>query len=327
MRATYLILFTILIFSSCVQQEDELIVKNEKPKISKLQELDYYNARGTMGDSVTGVVGFGYDITGFIDSTSVKAKVVEHLPYFQKSYPRSSEWSSSNFGYNYVDFTNRLNKYDDIHRITQKFNFLSMFKQAYSNEIIDLNSIIVYNSSISVEKAMSCSPYYTFVSATESFKKDLIELDAQRIVQKYGTHIIESYTCGQRFDFLYVIGTDKFNPNIDIDKYINFKVNDLLEAKNSITQIKTGYELAKEIYIFNYSGTQNKCFGLVNIGEENVSTIQSFFENASYSNDNNISQINQLKPIFNFIEDEDKKLEVKRYVEDYMQKAVAIARR
>jgi hypothetical protein len=321
MKKNYLLLFAILIFVSCVQQNDELITKNEKPKNTRFQELDYTTGNGTMGDPETGILGYGYDITGFVDSTSVKAKVVGYFERIHKAYPSSSERGMSNVGHSYNDFILKFNNLDDAHTITQKFNFASMFKQAYLNEEIDLNSIIVYNSSITTQLHMAIRLFSNIVT-TESFQKDVIELDASKIVEKYGTHIILDYLCGQRYEFLYIIGTDKYNHNINIDKYISFKVNDLRNAKSTALDIKTGYEHAKEFYVFNYSGTKQKSFGMVTMGEENSSEIKTYFEGINYSNNNNISKINKLEPIYSFIDDENKKLEVKKYIEEYMQMAV-----
>lgn len=135
----YLLLFVILIFVSCVRHDDELITKNEKPKNTRFHELEYTSTNGTMGDSETGILGYGYDITGFIDSTSVRAKVVEELNFghFVKSNPRMSEWGMGKTGYSYDDFILRLNYIDaTTHRTTQKFNFISMFKQAFIMKIL-----------------------------------------------------------------------------------------------------------------------------------------------------------------------------------------------
>lgn len=157
---------------------------------------------------------------------------------------------------------------------------------------------------------------------TKSFQKDVVELDATKIVEKYGTHVVFEYLCGQRYDFFYIIGTDKNKNNIDIDKYINFKVNDLRNKKSTAFDIKTGFEHAKEFYVFNYTGTKQKSFGMVTMGDENSSEIKTYFDGINYSNNNNISKINRLEPIYSFIEDENKKLEVKKYIDDYMQRAV-----
>lgn len=278
-----------------------------------------------MGDPETGILGYGYDITGFLDSTSVRAKVVEdlNLGHFVKSNPRMSAWGMGKTAYSYDDFILGLNYIDaTAHRITQKFNFISMFKQAFLNEDVDLNSIILYNSSITAELDMRVSATLSLNVTTKSFQKDVVELDATKIVEKYGTHIIFEYLCGQRYDFIYIIGADKYNHNIDIDNYLSFKVNDLRNAKSTVTEIKTGFEHAKEFYVFNYSGTKQKSFGMVTMGDENSSEIKTYFEGINYSNNNNISKINKLEPIYSFIDDENKKLEVKKYIEEYMQMAV-----
>ena len=76
-RHLFMVLPLVALFVSCESAIDE----KELPQVSSsLEEFKYPLGTGSSGDGVYGLLGYGYDATGFCDTVSVKAKVFAAFP-------------------------------------------------------------------------------------------------------------------------------------------------------------------------------------------------------------------------------------------------------
>jgi len=71
---SFLLLTAFLI--SC-NNENEPQATDKTVPVSVLTKLNFPDSIGSSGDATTSILGYGYDATGFCDSVSVKAKVLD----------------------------------------------------------------------------------------------------------------------------------------------------------------------------------------------------------------------------------------------------------
>jgi hypothetical protein len=149
---------------------------------------------------------------------------------------------------------------------------------------------------------------------------------------KYGTHVITNYFNGTKFEALYRC---KFSP---INGFISYSNGDVCEDlfinrmgeftggifgifKNPInTNTQKGQ--TDEQLIYNSIGSKNKICGMINTTDYNPDSIQ--FNAGSVFGEGNIKTqfikigSNGIIPIYELINDENKKQEVKVYIEGYL---------
>lgn len=68
--------------------------------------------------------------------------------------------------------------------------------------------------------------YYDYL--TDSFKKDVVSMDAQALFSKYGTHFLKSVELGGRLDFTYALESDSKTDVDDVSVLLDLNVDNVL---------------------------------------------------------------------------------------------------
>jgi len=319
MKTIFPLILIFLLFSC--KKADTLIPK------STLTELVYPTNIGSSGDTLTSVLGYGYDATGICDTLSVRAKILNLNQSGElvtgKFFTGGTELLS---GYNYSDFLSNLDKYPNKlseSKIAILSHIRSLLKLAYKSDSIDLNSAYAYYSQ---RYLYSGSHYYINYQKldseiTSNFKSDSKILSPEKIVQKYGTHVLTDAVIGTKLEVLYTCNLNSFNAE-GVEQGLYKRMNQYFGIISGTTKSEN-YTLKNEQLIYNSIGSKIKLFGLINATDYNPDNI--YFNSDSIFGNNLKYQFISIRtdglvPIYDLIQDPAKKLELKNYIDFYVIK-------
>lgn len=166
---------------------------------------------------------------------------------------------------------------------------------------------------------------------SNEFTEDLKNLSADRIVERYGTHVLTDFVIGGRYKLIFrsVIAKqmDSSTKRKAVEssfelslKKIGFSVN--VENSTQIDESLTVENQAKELYILFYGGNGTNLKYDLEKGMPTGVDIQGW-ENSVKLGNVNLTQINweETYPIYEFIQDPIKKQEIKMAVERHIEQA------
>ena len=329
-KLSYLIVLLSLL-TSCnnnqeVQQEEKF-----QPSPSSNVDLLYPIGVGSSGDEILGLLGYGYDATGFCDTISVRAKVLENIPkgnlgigYISSTFPvlvSGADFAQLlgviNFPYNVNDCGVMLASH-----------LKSLLKLANKSDSIDSKSAYVYNATTYY---YSHNYYYygadTKNYITPDFKKDVLALSASELVAKYGTHILTNVFGGIKFEVLYRFKSDSYYDENVAKEYFQARMKEYIGGIPMY--IKTGIApVTKKIktdeqFIYNSIGCRKKLCGVITSTDSNPDSItvdvNQVFKAGNYKPQFIAIGERGTIPIYELISDETKKQEVKTYIDKYMK--------
>lgn len=298
----------------------------EKPLLPSTEiHLTYPQGIGSSGDGPTALLGYGYDATGLRDTISVKAKVVATFPanLLCIDYPNSA-FSTTLSASNFMELSEKVNdKYNGSTLFSKHLE--ALLKLANKSEVINDNYAFTYYSLTGYTEHLSFYPEIDWsANLHPQFKQDIINLKAQQIVEKYGTHVLNDIFMGYRFEILYFCKSGMDLPLLasacENQCYTRMK-QFMGGIPMVITESKSDFVTppTNETMIYNNLGSTKKMCGLINITDYNPDSIRLDLisplknENIKYQFISVGSR--GLLPLYEFIQDETKKLEVKAYID------------
>jgi len=326
MKKTIALLLLLSILVSCYDQSDKTELQTElQTSPSTSINLIYPSGSGYSGDSINGLLGYGYDATGFCDTISVRAKIFDSLPDYSFGYPSTTFPTLIN-GSSFEDLINNIDsRYTEESGVALTQHLESLMRLAFKSDSIDSGyaytyySISYYNS----VRGMFIieSEYQKYLST--NFKNDVVSLSPKELISKYGTHVLTDVFSGTKFEVLYRCKFGYQNSGSDCEQLFYNRMKEYIGGTfGIITDYSTNTKLSQtnEQFIYNSIGSSKKLCGVINATDYNPDSIRL-----------NIQQIfNNLKtqfisigkdgilPIYELISDETKKQEVKTYIEKYM---------
>lgn len=319
MKTIFPMILFFLLFSC--KKTDTLIPK------STLTELEYPTNIGSSGDTLTSVLGYGYDATGICDTFSVRAKIL--------NLNQSGELVTGKFrtgstellsGYNFSAFLNDLDKYPNKlsePKIAILSHIRSLLKLAYKSDIIDINYSYAYYSQ---KYLYSGSHYYINYleldsEITSNFKSDIKILSPEKIVQKYGTHVLTDAVIGTKFEILYRCDLTSYDVEV-VEQGLYKRMNQYFGATSGTIKSENNTPKNEQL-IYNSIGSKTKLFGIINATDYNPDNIH-FNIDSIFGNNMKFQFISigkdGLVPIYDLIQDSTKKLELKNYIDLYILK-------
>ncbi len=326
MRKLYF--FTLMIFFiSCNNNQD--ILTPDNTAASTITELNYPVSSGTSGDTLTSVLGYGYDALGLCDTLSVRAQVLtlNNKGNLIVDYPRVAEPSAIISGANFHDLINMIHDYPyriDLPDTVFISHIKSLLTLASGSNTIDYNCALAYYS---FNITMGHCSYFINSSqpeqeVTPEFESDINTLTPEQIVQKYGTHVLTSVFKGAKFEMLYKCNVEN-GSNSDFDGNFYKRMKEFLGSAPGYIEydVNENKGCKNEQLIYNSLGSKNKLFGLINATDNNSDSIRIDF--ASLFNDNTKEQFYSISkdgmlPLYVFISDPAKKQAVKNYIDRYL---------
>lgn len=298
------------------------------------------------GDEKYDVLGYGYDVTGeYLHPLSVKSAVL-NVEKYKKDYPERLDPSSASYGHDRMYYG--YSSADYIKNITTETK--ATYTMSYGNEkdTVFFSNTITNNAYLKTE--YSYSSKYSFASLdlvrnlrhiyfndeisrlsqylSDSFKEDLERLSPDRVVERYGTHVLTDIIIGGRYKLIFrsVITKAKdastkrktvssgFKSSLD---GIGLSYN--LEHIDTVDESLVKDNQHKELYVMFYGGSGSNLKYDLEKGMPSSVDIQNWEKSISLDN-SCLNEINwkETYPIYNFISDPAKKQQIKAAVERYI---------
>ena len=300
------------------------------------------------GDGEYDVLGMGYDVTGeYLHPLSVKSPVLDINKYKQDHEGRlitgtpSFGYDKMVSGYNSTDYLKKITEESKV-KINLRFgnakDTMACFSQSITNTFTSEYSRSTKYSFASLDairntKYIRINDEVSDISKylSNEFTEDLKNLSADRIVERYGTHVLTDFVIGGRYKLIFrsVIAKqmDSSTKRKAVEssfelslKKIGFSVN--VENSTQIDESLTVENQAKELYILFYGGNGTNLKYDLEKGMPTGVDIQGW-ENSVKLGNVNLTQINweETYPIYEFIQDPIKKQEIKMAVERHIEQA------
>ena len=300
------------------------------------------------GDGEYDVLGMGYDVTGeYLHPLSVKSPVLDINKYKQDHEGRlitgtpSFGYDKMVSGYNSTDYVKKITEESKV-KINLRFgnakDTMACFSQSITNTFTSEYSRSTKYSFASLDairntKYIRINDEVSDISKylSNEFTEDLKNLSADRIVERYGTHVLTDFVIGGRYKLIFrsVIAKqmDSSTKRKAVEssfelslKKIGFSVN--VENSTQIDESLTVENQAKELYILFYGGNGTNLKYDLEKGMPTGVDIQGW-ENSVKLGNVNLTQINweETYPIYEFIQDPIKKQEIKMAVERHIEQA------
>lgn len=319
----YHLLFVLLLLFSCKKEIESI-------EASSLTNLIYTTNTGNSGSTTSSLVGFGFDFTGYSDSTSGRSQIID-LVLLQDRIYNDYSTSTSPMIVSAQNLEKLLkNQLSDF--MDNSYHVISLLKLARLPESVYTKNAFSYYSWTAYTKRYSLNASITDLqnSLLPKFKLDLETLSPKELVSKYGTHLLKQVYLGAKYEAIYL--TETTNPIATDDFYlfentgIYKRMKDFFIGSPGIiignSEINSN-KYNKEQIIFNTTGGDNKLCGLINITDNNSLNISVDIDKWA----NTISQSNsvfigfkQSDAIFlyDLLNESSKKEELKVYINQYI---------
>ncbi|WP_165041677.1 MAC/perforin domain-containing protein [Dysgonomonas sp. ZJ709] len=346
MKKTLLLLSLLLSFGlfSCSDDDDP----NPQTELEEIEEINPMAAYTPLERKVATneiLLGKGYDITGtYISEESTREAVIDFDKYINEN-PDGYGHATSPASYSHSAIGTTSSEY--IKHLT------SISSNSYWNEIngnvAAFSGTILDNKNFDLRDDETLSTYsyastHTYVITesfylyhnplllisyiTESFAKDISSLSANKIVEKYGTHVINEYSVGGRFDMIY---RSKINDNSG-DKerivragsfYAASQLGISLFNSDSDSGIK---ELVNQnklpiAHVVSQGGDNSIACGTYNLQKEFTKlNYYEWFKSLTSENASLVDmRLDRMIPIYELVADSKKQAEIKTAVEKYIE--------
>lgn len=340
MKKVYWLCALLPLFYSCSEMEE--FTDDSSPQYSSNPTTRF------AGDEKYDVLGYGYDATGeYLHPLSVRNPVLDIAKYEKDSIDRL-QYGTSSYGFDQMYYGYSASDY--TMDITKETNVTA--NMSYGSEKVDtvpyFSGNITYNNYLKTEYAYSDKYSFASVDAvrnrkhiwindevsclsnylSESFKADLERLSPDRIVERYGTHVLTDFIIGGRYKIMYrsvVTHTkDATHKRKTVASGltaalfgIGFSLNITRTVQTDETLVKDNQN--KELYVLFYGGNGTSLKYDLEKGMPTGVDVQSWENSINLSN----SCLNEIMwketyPIYDFISDPIKKKQIKEAVKRYI---------
>lgn len=340
MKKVYWLCALLPLFYSCSEMEEFTDDSSSQPSSNPTTRF--------AGDEKYDVLGYGYDATGeYLHPLSVRNPVLDIAKYEKASIDRL-QYGTSSYGFDQMYYGYSASDY--TMDITKETNVTA--NMSYGSEKVDtvpyFSGNITYNNYLKTEYAYSDKYSFASVDAvrnrkhiwindevsclsnylSESFKADLERLSPDRIVERYGTHVLTDFIIGGRYKIMFrsvVTHTkDATHKRKTVASGltaalfgIGFSLNITRTVQTDETLVKDNQN--KELYVLFYGGNGTSLKYDLEKGMPTGIDVQSWENNVNLSN----SCLNEIiwketYPIYEFISDPGKKEEIRQAVMKYM---------
>lgn len=297
-----------------------------------LSALPIVNHNSPEGDPKYNFLGYGYDVNDkFVSSQSVRAQVINVAEYVDdnpEGVAVSNGTSMSFWGLDASNATELSALLSNKHAATKGTkSFQKTITSAFSEpDALSDKYIYGYYQSYFIRRAMRFRAIEATNHLTEVFKRDLNLLNSEQLVKKFGTHILQRIHIGTNLNVIYQAELDgEANRNNSVKQgfryamrktfgfsTISFDKEDAL-AINSNKSAKLKYEVIggdpSKIKVLDF-----KDKSMVDFNNWQQSVDESNYRFVGFNDETG------LIPLYDVIEDANKKALVKAYVESIMSK-------
>ena len=319
---TYFFVFLAFVFFSCNSTAEQL---SETITPSSVTQLEYPSNIGNSGDKVTSLLGYGYDATGFCDSTSGRAKVLDLNSLESYSDGINSSYSTLFSANSFSELTKKLSNSEtpqvSFSEYALSAQLKSLAKLAFHTDSIDSKFAFAYYSITFVSPRFWIKKYSDLQKALSlNFQNDINLLTSQQLVSKYGTHVLTQVVLGKKCEVLYSAETPDA---LQAEHGLYQRMKQFMGGVSSIyvSNYETKSNNTNERLIYNTIGGDKKMCGIINPTDYNPDKL--FVDlYSSFNGSSNLQFIeigkDDLIPLYDLIKDTAKKQELKNYIEQYI---------
>lgn len=341
-NATYFILLILFTSVSCSDndndQDEPIVCPIVNPyKTGKDLSTSKWEKWTNVGDSESySMLGYGYDATGkYAHPAWVRAKIFDVDKYKAKNdggvsmFKTSSSSGEINFSGTKEESIKRLaalGGFSETESTTYKNLFRATFDGIFSGDTSFPNIDYYYVGGSSNFTAYLGRFIYNQKTVsqylTDEFKFDVETLSADKVIEKYGTHLLREVYLGRRIDYVYRANSSDMNILLswaNYNEYYYFKIPNSgviistpevsnPDKENLYIQVVDDINPNPNTWMFditNYQAEPITFNGWNNVTNENV-TLINFSDKA-------------LIPIYEIIEDSTKKEEIRQAYEKYLK--------
>lgn len=349
MKNLIFLLCIIVVFASCSddgyqepQNQQEPVVINPYitgKDLSTSYSLHYENK---WADEKFNALGYGYDITGkYAHPSSIRSQVFEaerYKPEFNYEYGVIKRSWFTHGGLGTLEGTREEITQELLLDIglddNKKYKnaFRKMFEDPFEDDIthvdveyhyaIDAFASEWYRVWLYEDDLKKIKPFLS-----SEFKNDIQNMSASKIVEKYGTHVISSFSYGRKTQFIYRASSDyqlKERMVYASAKYFGCTPGIWMEPGPA------NYPDKENIYLEIIGGnSQFPNAWMIDMTNDGKTPLD--YKLSSDADDSNIVLVNfqradewpfrkPLDPIYEFVDDAEKRLALEKAVEDYLSK-------
>ncbi len=319
------IFLAVLFIASCKKQE---IINDKETFPSKKIISETKSA----GDGVYDLLGFGYDVTKeFGNSSSATFEVID-INRFVADYPSRITPDLSKTSYGQLASGGNIESYSrslsaNITSTATFKVFTGTITGAYSNTATSSSKYLYGSySHIAQQKRWKLNSPSNILKdyLNQDFILDLENSSAQYVVQKYGTHVLLDIKLGGKLEILYQSETSKSNRDIAASAGINLGVDKLFNISRNVSYNSTdaSENFSQNLNYKTHGGDPTtNLFGQITLGENTLPKIDiTEWLNSLTLENAELVDIGQdgLIPIYELIDDFDKRIELENYVNQYM---------
>jgi len=317
---TYYFLFLLFFLVSC--NEEKVIDIIPIPQ-SSLVELQYKTGSGNSSTEVTNLLGYGFDATGFCDTISARAKILDLADSDHNIYMGNpnSFFPLLISGRNWADFSGKINNSDitNFTPLALSSHLKALYKLAFNKDTINPDNAYAYFASTCLYSHYHLYTTGSDIKTTSSFDDDVVSLTPKELISKYGTHVLTDVMIGSKVEVLYRCVGDAQTAEQGIYR----RMNQFLGGAAGIIYLdqSTAHNAKDEQLIYNTIGSKVKMCGLINATDNNPEKISKNLYSAFGDNIKiQFMQIGKdgLLPLYEVIKDSSKKHEIKDYIEKYL---------
>lgn len=331
-------IFLLSILPSCSKQDIKPEVEQETPlRTDDTITVSSLNPDYSLPSSAGGeynLLGHGYDVTGpFAEASAAGHKIIDVLKY-KEDYPSLVDLGRSNVGSARTFASENCATYSQMlsSRLggTKEQRFFKGAITSYFPDQDALSDKYIYSSyTLLVERRrvkMMSHLSYLQKYVTDTFKADIQSKSPQEIVEKYGTHILADITLGAKLVVLYQAETEnrdrekaaKLGLTVAMGNVFKFSTGDL---DNASATSATG-NFSQKLSYRAFNGDPDKISQTTSPGSKHPTVDISGWQQSLSTTADVLIDFHDLRdsliPLFDVIEDPEKKEELKVYIEAYL---------
>lgn len=298
------------------------------------------------GDSKYDVLGYGYDVTGeYLHPMSVRNPILD-VEKYERDYGKRLIYGTSSFGFDRMYYGFSASDY--VKNVTSESKATSTMNYGTEKDTIFFSSSISKNSYLKTE--YSYSDKYSFASIdavrnkkyirindeisrlsyylSAEFKEDLNRLTPDRVVERYGTHVLTDFTIGGRYKLMFrsiiVNARDTSTKRQAVCSGFKSSLGKMgfsynLEQSDAVNEDLAKENMSKELYVLFYGGYGTSLKYDLDKGIPTSVDIQNW-ENTVLVENSCLTEVawNETYPIYEFISDPIKKEQIKNAVKRYI---------
>ncbi len=336
MKKNYWMLGLFFVCFSCSELEEPLDVV-----VHNLSLTSEATTR-VAGDGKYDALGYGYDVTEeYLHPLAVRNPVLD-IEKYERDFSTRVQTPSASYGYDmmYTGFSS----IDYVRDLTNETKATTTMDYGQEKDTMFFSGSITKNSNFNTN--YSYSDKYSFASLdivrnlkhfyindevyslskylSDDFKMDLERLSADRIVERYGTHVLTDFIVGGRYKLLFrsVIANvkDSSMRKNAVKSGFKFSLDKIGVSYNLENTITVNESLArenrnKELYVLFYGGSGTNIVYDLEKGAPTSVDVKGW-ENSLSTSNSCLTSItwNETYPIYEFIGDPLKKKEIKEAV-------------